>query len=102
MREGRETGFRYSRTDTGDTQVGRRTCGGGDGGRKKTVEGEAGHWTEGEEGWAGPISKLGNNKRRSIGSEWSMSKVGTPPTHNLDNPHGLVASINNNNVTNHH
>ena len=38
-----------------------------------------------------------NNNRRSLGPEWSMSEVGTPLPHNLDKPHGLVASINNNN-----
>ena len=47
------------------------------------------------EGGAGPIS-VRNNKRRSLGPEWSISKVGTPPPHNSDKPHGLVASINNN------
>ena len=53
--------------------------------------------TAGGEDGAGQMSKLHNNKRRIIGTEWSMSKVGTPSPHNLDNPHGLVASINNNN-----
>ena len=38
-----------------------------------------------------------NNKQQILGSEWSMSKVGTPPHHNSDKPHGLVDSINNNN-----
>ena len=37
------------------------------------------------------------NKRRILGPEWSMSKVGTPPPHNLDKPPRLVESINNNN-----
>ena len=50
----------------------------------------------GMEGGAGPIS-ASNNKRRSLGPECSMSEVGTPPPHNLDKSHGLVASINNNN-----
>ena len=49
----------------------------------------------GGEGRTGPI-RVHNNKRRSLGPEWSMSEVGTPPPHNLDKPHGLVASINNN------
>ena len=48
----------------------------------------------GESG-AGPIS-VRNNKQCSLGLEWLMSKVGTPPLHNLDKPHVLVASINNN------
>ena len=51
----------------------------------------------GGEGGAGPISKLHNNKQRGLGLVWSMYEVGTPPPHNLDKPHGLVASINNNN-----
>ena len=49
------------------------------------------------EGGAGPI-RLRNNKRRSLGPEWSMSEVGTPPPHNSDKTHGLGASINNNNM----
>ena len=32
--------------------------------------------------------------------ECSMYEVGTPPPHNLDKPHGLVASNNNNNLEN--
>ena len=60
---------------------------------KKTT-GETGHRMTGGEGGAVPISVC-NNKRRSIGPEWSMSKVGTPPPHNLDKTHGLLASINN-------
>ena len=36
-----------------------------------------------------------NNKQRSLGTEWSMSKVGTQPPHNSDKPHVLVASTNN-------
>ena len=59
--------------------------------------GEEGHWTEGGAGGAGPIIKLRNNKRRSLGTKWSMSEVRTPPPHNFDKPHGLVASKNNNN-----
>ena len=54
--------------------------------------GEAGHRSAGGEGGAGPISKLRNNNRRSLGLKWSMSEVGTPPPHSLDKPHGLVAS----------
>ena len=64
---------------------------------QKTTEGEAGNPTAGREVGAGPISKLRNNKRRSLGPEWSMSEVGTMPPQNLDKPHRLVASINNNN-----
>ena len=30
---------------------------------------------------------------KSLGEEWSMSEVGIPPPHNLDNPHALVAGI---------
>ena len=52
---------------------------------------------EGGEGGVVSISKLHSNKRRILGLEWSMSEVETPPPHNLDKPHGLVASINNNN-----
>ena len=46
----------------------------------------------GAEGWI-----KSNNKRRILGPEWSMSKVGTPPPHNSEKPHGLVESIKNNN-----
>ena len=60
--------------------------------------GEEGNWTAGGEGGAGPISKVPNNKRRSLGSEWSMSKVGNPPPHNSEKYHGLVAINNNNNI----
>ena len=38
-----------------------------------------------------------NNKQRSLVAEWEMSEVGIPPPHNSDNPHALMASINNNN-----
>ena len=48
----------------------------------------------GGEGGVGPIS-VRNNKQRSLGPEWSMSEVGTPPPHNPDKPHRLVDSINN-------
>ena len=44
------------------------------------------------EGGAGSISKLCNNKLRILGPEWSMSKVGTFPPHNLYKPRRLVAS----------
>ena len=60
------------------------------------MDGETGHQMAGGEGGEGSIS-VRNNKRRILGLEWSMSEVGTPPTHNLDKPHGLLASINNNN-----
>ena len=53
----------------------------------------------GGEGWEGPIS-IRKNKRQNLGPKWSISKVGTPPPHNLDKPHVLVASINNNNNIN--
>ena len=43
-------------------------------------------------GWGGFRFKLRNNKRRSLGPEWSLSEVGTPTPHDLDIPHGLVAS----------
>ena len=61
---------------------------------------EEGHRTAGGEDGAGPISKPRNNKLRSLGPEWSMSKVGTPLHHNSDKPHVLVASNNNNNNNN--
>ena len=47
-------------------------------------------------GGAGPIS-IRTNKLRSLGLEWSMSEVGTPPPHNSYKPRGLGASIHNNN-----
>ena len=62
------------------------------------MAGEAGHRMAQGKGWEGPISKLRNNNRRSLGLEWSMSKVGNPPPHNSEKPHGLVASINYNNI----
>ena len=46
----------------------------------------------------GGLISVHNNKRRILGPEWSMSEVGTPPPHNSDKPHGLVDSINNNNI----
>ena len=63
---------------------------------RKTTAGDSGHRTAGGEGGASPIS-IHKNKRHSLGPEWSMSEVGTPPPHNSDKPHGMVASINNNN-----
>ena len=59
--------------------------------------GEEGRWMAGGEDGEGTTSKLRNNKQRSLGLEWSMSEVGTPPPHSSDKPHGLVASNNNNN-----
>ena len=50
----------------------------------------------GGEGGTVPISVC-NNKRQSLGPEWSMSEVGNPPPHNLDKPYRVVASNNNNN-----
>ena len=50
------------------------------------------HWMEAVEGDAGSISKLCNNKKRSLVLEWSMYEVGTSPPHDLEKPHGLVAS----------
>ena len=97
-------GFCYAGTETGDTKVGGWYCGGGGsgggGGRQKTTTRGVGHRTAGREGGLGPIRKIRNDKRRSLGMEWSMSEVGNPPPHNLDKPHGLVASINNNNNNN--
>ena len=63
-------------------------------GRHKT-DGEAGNQMAQRYCGAGPIS-LFNNKQQNLGLVWSMSGVGTPPPHNSDKPHGLVASINNN------
>ena len=57
--------------------------------------GEEGPRAEGGAGGAVPISKLRNNTRQSLGMQWSMSEVGTPPLHNSNKPHGLVASNNN-------
>ena len=62
---------------------------------KTRLQGEARHQKEGREGGAGPIIKLRNNKRQSLGLEWSMSEVGNTPPHHSEKPHGLVASINN-------
>ena len=45
----------------------------------------------------GGLISVRNNKRQILGTEWSISEVGTPPPHNSDKPHGLVDSINNNN-----
>ena len=57
--------------------------------------GEERYQTAGEECGAVPISNLRNNKRQSLGPEWSISGVRTPLPHNSDKTHGLVASINN-------
>ena len=46
-------------------------------------------------GWGGRAILKSSNKRQILGPEWSMSKVGNPPPHNSDKPHGLVDSINN-------
>ena len=51
-----------------------------------------GNWTSGREGGVGSISNLCNNKGWSLGPDWSMSKVGTPPPHNSEKPHGLGES----------
>ena len=50
------------------------------------------HWTSGREGVACSISKLCNNKKRILGPEWSMSKVGASQHHNLNKPHRIVVS----------
>ena len=42
------------------------------------------------EGAGGFRSKVHNNKRRSLGMEWSLSKFGTPPPHDSDIPNGPV------------
>ena len=64
---------------------------------------EEGHRKAGEEGGEVPTSKLCNNKQRGLGPEWSMYEVGTPPPHNSEKPHRMVASINNiNNMALHH
>ena len=96
VREGRDTGFWYAGMETGDAQVGGWSCFGGGRGRWKMTAEEALNRTEGGEGGAGLISKICNNKWRSLGLEWLISEVATPPPHNLDKTHGLVASINNN------
>ena len=62
------------------------------------MSGGVGHRTEGGEGGEGAIPKLRNNKKQSLGPEWSISEVGTPLPHNSDKPHGLVASNNNKTV----
>ena len=80
--------FRYAGTETGDTQV--RGLFRAEAGWKMSA-GELGHWMAGGGGGAGPISKLHNNNRWSLGPELSMSEVRTSPPHNSENPHGLVA-----------
>ena len=49
-----------------------------------------------EKGVAGASSRI-KIKRWILGEEGAMSEVGIPPPHNLDNPHALVDSTNNNN-----
>ena len=48
-----------------------------------------------EKGGAGASLKS-NIKQHILGMEGEMSEVGIPPPHDLDNPHALVDSINNN------
>ena len=48
----------------------------------------------------GGLMSVCNNRLRILGTEWSMSEVGTPPPYNLDKPHRMVDSIINNNNTN--
>ena len=43
-------------------------------------------------GIGGFRSKIHNNKKRSLGPEQSLSKVGTLPPHDSYIPHGPVAS----------
>ena len=43
-------------------------------------------------GKGGFRSKLHENKRRSLGSEWSLSKVGKSPPNDSDIPHRLVTN----------
>ena len=38
--------------------------------------------SEGRRRGRGGLISVRNNKRRILGPEWSMSKVGTPPPHN--------------------
>ena len=45
-----------------------------------------------EERVGGFRSKIHNNKKRSLGPEQSLSKVGTLPPHDSYIPHGPVAS----------
>ena len=62
------------------------------------MAGEEGYRTALGEGGVVPISKLRTNMRRRLGPEWSMSRVGTPPPHNLYKTHGLVVINNKNNI----
>ena len=41
-----------------------------------------------------------NNKQQLLGTEWSMSEVGTPPPHNSEKLHGLEDSIKKKKTTN--
>ena len=97
MRERRSKVFRYAGMETGDDRVG-----GGYPAKQgqKAMAGEVVHRMERGEGGAGPISRLRKNKLWSLGTEWPMSEVRTPPPHNLNKHHGLVASNNNNNNNN--
>ena len=61
------------------------------------TEDDARHRTAGGEGRAGPTSKIHNNKRRILGTEWSMYEAGNPPSHNSDKSHGMVAIKDNTN-----
>ena len=83
--------FFNSETETGDTRVGGWSC--AEAGQKNTAGYAGHHMTVGEIG-VGLIS-VNNNKWRILGPEWSTYEVGTPPPHNSEKLHGLVASINN-------
>ena len=64
------------------------------------IDGEAGRervtlgWTLDvrKRGHGGFIFNVRDNKQQSLGPEWSLSEVGTPPPHDSDIPHGLVES----------
>ena len=62
----------------------------------RRIEDDGGDGTyDGRRGGRGGLISVRNNKRRILGPKWSMSEIGTPPSHNLDKPHKLVYSINN-------
>ena len=91
--------FLYAGMDTGDALVGGlyraktgRTSIAGEAGQEWAAPPPDGHWTVVGEDGVGSISKLSNNKRRSLGLEWSMSGVGKLPPHNPEKSHRLVAS----------
>ena len=44
-------------------------------------------------------SNTHNNKRRSLGMQWSVSENVTPPPHDLDTSHGLVSSNTHTHIT---